>query len=107
MAKEIFTIIGSYFASNPVYIIFMLIGWVAVSYIRFKLRELDGYIRRIERQLNSETEDREKADISIRTETKDGLKEERIFRHETVLRHDEEIKELMKKVERLDERTSK
>ena len=107
MAKEIFTIIGSYFAGNPVYIIFMLIGWVAVSYIRYKLRELDGYIRRIERQLNSETEDREKADISIRTETKEGLKEERIFRHETVLRHDEEIKELMKKVERLDERTSK
>jgi len=105
MAKEILTVIGSYIASNPIYIIFVLIGYVGISYIRFKLRELDGYIKRIERQLNRETEDREEADNEIRNNTKEGLKEERVFRHETVLRHDEEIKELMKKVERLDERT--
>lgn len=84
MEKIFIDAIRPIFVDSPVLSITV---FAVITFLRWKMKEYDGWISRVERDTKSGFE-------SIR----EGLKEERQFRNEIVVRHDELIRELGREV---------
>ena len=86
-----FKAVEPYLIDNPILVIVLI---VLVSFFKWKIAELSGWIARVERDL--------KASINeVRDSTRDGLKEERTYRHDVITEQDKRIHELTKEVSEL------
>ena len=91
MEKILFEAVKPYLIDNPVLVIVLI---VLVSFFKWKIAELSGWIALVERDL--------KASINeVRDSTRDGLKEERTYRHDVITEQDKRIHELTKEVSEL------
>ena len=88
MEKAIIEAIKPYIINDPVMVITL---FVVVSYFKSTLNEVSGWIARVERESNEEIRE-------LREQTRDGLKEERTYRHDVITEQDKRIHELTKEV---------
>ena len=91
MEKILFEAVKPYLIDNPVLVIVLI---VLVSFFKWKVTELTGWIARVERDLKASIDE-------VRESTRDGLKEERTYRHDVITEQDKRIHELTKEVSEL------
>jgi hypothetical protein len=85
-------IIRLYFPQHPmVGGLICFIVFLCVSYIRTQWREISGWIGRVE------TDTQEQID-ELRAQTREGLKEERAFRHDVITTLDNRIHDISKEL---------
>ena len=91
MEKILLEALKPYVVDNPILVIALII---LVSFFKWKVSELTGWIGRVERDLKADIE-------SVREQTREGLKEERTYRHDVITEQDKRIHELTKEVSEL------
>jgi hypothetical protein len=84
MEKIFIDALRPFLIDNPVLAV-IIVGILA--FLRLKIREYNGWITRLEKKMDSGFE-------AIR----DGMREERQFRHDTVIRHDNLIHDISREV---------
>jgi len=91
MEKVLYEAIKPFIVSDPVMAVTL---FILIAFVRWKVNELNGWIKRVETETKQEIDE-------LREQTRDGLKEERAYRHDVITKQDERIHDLTKEVSEL------
>lgn len=92
METSLQDIVRSYFPNHPgIGGLVCVIIFLCVSYVRNQWREIEGWIKRVETDTTEQIDE-------LREQTREGLKEERAFRHDVITTLDNRIHEISKEL---------